>query len=104
MYENRLPRKGRSARELAERLGVTPQTIRYWTAEPREVYLTRAQSRREKIRKLRDTGMSMRAIATEVGCSVGTVHNALTHPTQPQVAGQGGRVHEHVHEPPWTCS
>jgi DNA-directed RNA polymerase specialized sigma24 family protein len=46
-------------------------------AEERSEYLTRAQERRLRIRELRETGLSMRAIAAEVGCSVGTVHNAL---------------------------
>ena len=75
--KERIPRNGRTARELAERLGVTPQTIRYWTAEPRENYLAGAQKRRERIRELRETGLSYRAISAEVGCSIGTVHNAL---------------------------
>ena len=41
----RLPRNGLSARELAERVGCTPQTIRNWTAEPREVFLARADEK-----------------------------------------------------------
>ncbi|WP_408610982.1 helix-turn-helix domain-containing protein [Brevibacterium yomogidense] len=49
--------------------------------------MSRAQKRRAKIRELRATGMSMRAIAEEVGCSVGTVHYALNHPD-----GQGGHL------------
>lgn len=73
----RLPRNGRTARELAEKTGLSIRTAQRWTAEPRETYLSRAEQRRQKIRQLRETGMSMRAIAAEVGCSVGTVHNAL---------------------------
>lgn len=73
----RIPRRGRSARELAEQLKVSPQTIRKWTAEPREVYLERMRARRDLIRQLRATGMSFRAIAAELECSLGTVHNAL---------------------------
>lgn len=73
----RLPRNGMTVRELAERTGVSTASIIRWTSEPREVYLSRAQQRREKIRELRKTGLSMRAIATQLGCSVGTVHNAL---------------------------
>lgn len=69
-------RKG-TARELAARLGVSERTIRSYVAQPRAEFLSDAQKRRESIRELRKTGMSMRAIATEVGCSVGTVHNAL---------------------------
>ncbi len=73
----RLPRNGISVRELAARTGVSTASITRWTSEPREIYLSRTSSRREKIRKLRATGMTMRAIATELGCSVGTVHGAL---------------------------
>ena len=70
-------RRKQTAAELAKRFGVTPRTIRNTVAEERNAYLSRAEQRRQKIRELRKTGLSMRAIATEVGCSVGTVHNAL---------------------------
>lgn len=73
----RYPRGGKTAREAAEWAGSSIRTAQRWTAQPREIYLSRAQERRMKIRELRATGMSMRAIAAEVGCSVGTVHNAL---------------------------
>lgn len=73
----RIPRSGKTAREIAEKTGLSIRTIMEWTAEPRETYLSRAEQRRQKIRELRETGLSMRAIAAEVGCSVGTVHNAL---------------------------
>lgn len=73
----RFPRNGRTARELAERTGMSIRTAQRWTSEPKDVYLARANERRERIRTLRVTGMTMRAIAAEVGCSVGTVHNAL---------------------------
>lgn len=72
------PRNGWSVRELAEKAGVSTRSIINWTSEPREAYLSRAEERRQQIRKLRATGMSMRAIADEVSCSVGTVHNALS--------------------------
>ena len=73
----RIPRNGLTIRELAARAGVYPRTIKRWTSDPRDVYLSRAEQRRKRIRELRETGLSMRAIAAEVGCSVGTVHNAL---------------------------
>lgn len=75
--EHRHPRNGMSVRELAAKVGVSEKSIVRWTSEPREVYLSRAQQRRVRIRELRETGLSMRAIAAEVECSVGTVHNAL---------------------------
>jgi DNA-binding NarL/FixJ family response regulator len=34
-------------------------------------------ARDKKIMKLRDQGMSVRAIAAELGCSVGTVHRVI---------------------------
>ncbi|MEU2198721.1 helix-turn-helix domain-containing protein [Isoptericola sp. NPDC019482] len=37
-------------------------------------------ARDQRIRELRDEGLSMRAIATEVGCSVGTVHRVCSAP------------------------
>lgn len=76
-------RSGKTAREAAEWASCSIRTAQRWTSEPRETYLSRAQQRRERIRELRATGMTMRAIAAELGCSVGTVHNALaeTDPT-----------------------
>lgn len=70
-------RRKRTAREVADQLGVSPRTVRRFVAEPRKAYLGRAEERRQKIRDLRETGMSMRAIANEIGCAVGTVHGAL---------------------------
>lgn len=73
----RLPRNGLTARELAERIGCTPQTIRNWTAEPREDYLARANEKRQRVQELRAKGLSVRAIARETGYSVGTVHRYI---------------------------
>lgn len=73
-YADRLPRKGRTARELAEATGLSTRQIQNWTSEPREVYLARADEKRTEVLKLRAKGLSMRAIATQLDCSVGTVH------------------------------
>jgi DNA-binding NarL/FixJ family response regulator len=73
-YADRLPRKGRTARELAEATGLSTRQIQNWTSEPREVYLARADEKRTEVLKLRAKGLSMRAIAGKIGCSVGTVH------------------------------
>lgn len=82
--KERIPRNGKTAREVAEKTGLSIRTIMEWTAESRETYLSRAEQRRQKIRELRKTGLSMRAIAAEVGCSVGTVHNALANDRENQ--------------------
>lgn len=73
----RYPRNGRTARALAEKTGMSPRTAQRWTSEPREAYEARAVERRELIRELRGRGLTYRAIAAEVDCSIGTVHNAL---------------------------
>lgn len=84
-------RKG-TARDLAARLGVSERTIRNYVAEPRDSWEARAADRHEKIRELRNTGMTMRAIAAEVGCSVGTVHNALKHAAPASSGGNRGEA------------
>jgi len=73
----RYPRNGRTARELAEKTGMSMRTAQRWTSIPREDFEARAAERHERIRELRTKGLSMRTIATEVGVSVGTVHYAL---------------------------
>lgn len=77
--QRRVPRNGRTIREAAAITGMSPRSIRRWTSEPREVYLARAAERRQKIHELRAKGLTMRAIADELGIAVGTVHNALKH-------------------------
>lgn len=67
-------RNGWSVRELAEKTGASPRSIINWTSEPRETYLARANEKRECVQELRAKGLTMRAIAAELGCSVGTVH------------------------------
>ncbi len=70
----RYPRNGKTARELAERAGMSVRTAQRWTSEPREVFIKRANEKRARVQELRAKGLSMRAIAAEIGCSVGTVH------------------------------
>lgn len=74
----RLPRNGMTVRELAARIGKSPRTVERYTSEPREAYESRARQRHERIRALRAEGLSMRAIANEVGVTVSTVHYALS--------------------------
>lgn len=73
----RIPRNGLSISELAKRIGKSPATVARYTSEPREQYEARVAERHERIRELREQGKSMRAIAAEVGVSVGAVHYAL---------------------------
>lgn len=70
----RVPRNGRTIKEAAALTGLSERSIKRWTSEPREVYLARADEKRQRIRELRAQGLTMRAIAAEVGCTVGTVH------------------------------
>lgn len=73
----RIPHNGKTAHKTAQKTGLSEQSIRAWTAEPREVYLQRAARRHERIKELREAGLSMRAISKEVGIGVSAVHYAL---------------------------
>lgn len=70
----KVPRNGRTVKEAAALTGLSTATIIRWTSEPREDYLARADEKRRKVAELRAQGLTMRAIAAEIGCSVGTVH------------------------------
>lgn len=71
---------GLTARQAAELVGRSPRTIRRWTSEPREDYLARVEERRQKARQLRATGMTLQAIANELGCSTPTVCRYIKSP------------------------
>lgn len=70
-------KRTQTARELAERFGVSTRTIQRTVAQPREEYLAAAAQRRARIRSMRLEGMTMRAIAEREGITVGAVHYAL---------------------------
>lgn len=76
----RIPRNGYTIAEAAQKTGMSPATIKRWTSEPREEYLSAAEKRHQRIRELRAEGLSMRAIASELNVTVGTVHYALNKP------------------------
>lgn len=76
-WRQRVPRNGRSIREVTEATGLSRRTVIRWTSEPREVFLARSAKRHERIRELRAEGLTMREIAARVGVSVGAVHYAL---------------------------
>lgn len=58
--------------------GLTEQTIKRWTLEPRQDYFNRVSNRHGRIWQLRADGKAMREISAELGIRVGTVHYALT--------------------------
>lgn len=70
----RIPRNGKTLREVAEGTGMSVATIARWTSEPRADYLARADEKRARVRELHGKGLTVRAIAAETGYSVGTVH------------------------------
>ena len=70
-------KRAQTARELADRFGVSTRTIQRTVAQPRDEYLEEAAQRHARIRALRAEGLTMRAIAEREGVTVGTVHYAL---------------------------
>lgn len=70
-------RRKQTAKELAERFGVSDRTVRRLMAEPRESFLARAQARRDQAVELRSRGMTHSQIAAEMGISRGTVGRLL---------------------------
>lgn len=70
--ENPVRRK-KTARELAEKLGVSVSTVQRLMAEPRDQYLARANAKREQVAELRAQGLSVRAIAADLGIPKSTV-------------------------------
>ncbi|SEK96209.1 sigma factor-like helix-turn-helix DNA-binding protein [Rhodococcus maanshanensis] len=81
-------RRIKSAREVAERLGISPRAVRNIMAGPRAEYEARAAERRRRVLELRAEGLRLREIADEVGMTVGGVgtilHRAYTaEATQP---------------------
>lgn len=77
MERKRIPRNGKTIREVAEGTGLSTATIERWTSEPREDFLARANEKRVRVQELRSKGLSVRAIARETGYSVGTVHRYI---------------------------
>lgn len=66
-------RRKKTARELADQLGVSQSTVRRLMAEPRDQYLARANTKREQVAQLREQGFSVRAIAEKLEISKSTV-------------------------------
>lgn len=70
-------RRKLTARELAERLGVSERTIRNTVAEDRSDYEARADERRERIVTMHRKGLGVRAIGRELEVSPGLVSTRL---------------------------
>lgn len=78
-------RRNRTAREVAERLGASPRTIRRIMAEPRDQFLARAAENRRRAVELREQGLKYREIAEKMGVTTGTV-GKLLHDARKQAA------------------
>lgn len=70
-------RRTKTARELAEKWGVSERSVYRRVAEPRAEFLARAAERRAKVVELRATGLTLAQIADETGYPLGTVGRLL---------------------------
>jgi DNA-binding CsgD family transcriptional regulator len=70
-------RRTKTAKQLADELGVSERSIRNIVAEPRDDYEGRAAEKRMKARQLRAEGASYRQIADELKVSIGSVSSLL---------------------------
>ena len=70
-------RRGLTQKELAEMANVSVRTVSRRYAEPRNEFRGRAERRKQKAVQLRAEGLSIRAIAAEMGISAGSVHRYL---------------------------
>lgn len=66
----RIPQiRSKTARELADKFGVTPRTIRNHMAAPRNWWEEQRRALRAKAISLRETGMTWQQIGEALGCS-----------------------------------
>ena len=56
-----------SARELAERLGVSERTVQRLMAQPRSEYLAGAHARQDEALSLRESGLKWSEVGAELG-------------------------------------
>ena len=71
--EQRRRKNNATAREVAERFGVSVRTVQRLIAEPRDEFLARAAARRAEAVKLRSEGLKYAEIAERMGISTGIV-------------------------------
>mgnify|MGYP002724239624 CR=1 FL=1 len=84
-------RRTKTARELADELGVSERFIRSRIAESREDFEARAAARRERAAELRAGGATYKQIADDLGCSTGTVGRLLHEHREREGIPQPGR-------------
>lgn len=91
----RLPQRRKiTAREAAEKFGVSTRTIRRAAAEPRAEFLARAQLRRDRAVQLRQEGKKHVEIAAIMEIPIGTVSTLLDQ------ARKDGRLPDKTLSPP----
>jgi DNA-directed RNA polymerase specialized sigma24 family protein len=80
MASNRPVKRNKTARESAEKFGVTERTIRNWMAQPRAEFLADADRRRKQALALKEQGLKYTEIAEKMEISSGSarvlVHRA----------------------------
>jgi transposase len=62
-------KRKKTARESAEKFGVTERTIRNWLAQPRAEFLAEATRRRKQALALKEQGLTRRQVAEEMEIS-----------------------------------
>ncbi len=77
MIETARKKRHGTARELAERFGVSPRTVQRLIAEDRGEYVSRAASRREKIIELYQKGLRQKDIAAQLSVTPALVSMRL---------------------------
>lgn len=70
-------RRNKTAKEMAEQLGISVRSVRNIIAEPRENFEARAAEKRARARELRDGGATYSEIAEELKVSIGSVSSLL---------------------------
>jgi len=85
-------RRTKTARELAEKWGVSERSVIRRVAEPRAEFLARAAARRAKVVELRSRGLTHAQIAAETGYPVGTV-SRLLHEARKLAEAQAAEQH-----------
>jgi DNA-binding CsgD family transcriptional regulator len=70
-------RRTKTARQMAEQLGISVRSVRNIVAEPRVEFEARAAAKRDQAQRLRERGATYRQIADTLSVSVGSVSSLL---------------------------